>query len=69
MYSGAWNKEFKRKKMPIMLLLFLQSLQIVTFLLTVCHVIVVVQDWFTDINIMRYNAAEQIRFLFSLPIC
>ena len=50
--------------MPIILLLFLQSLQIVTFLLTVCHVIVVVQDWFTDLNIMRYHAAKQIRFFF-----
>lgn len=40
----------------------IQSLQIVTFLLTVCHVIVVVQDWFTDVNIMRLlKTAEMLK--------
>lgn len=40
----------------------IQSLQIVTFLFTVCHVIVVVQDWFTDLNIMRLlKTAEMLK--------
>ena len=30
-----------------------QSLQIAAFLFTVCHVIIVVQDWFTDLNLYR----------------
>ena len=29
------------------------SLQLAAFLMTVCHVVVVVQDWFTDINLYR----------------
>lgn len=40
----------------------IQSIQIVTFLLTVCHVILVVQDWFTDINIIRLlKTAEMLK--------
>lgn len=40
----------------------IQSLQIVTFLLTVCHVILVVQDWFTDLNIIRLlKTAEMLK--------
>ncbi|KAJ7321749.1 smg-9, nonsense mediated mRNA decay factor [Desmophyllum pertusum] len=40
----------------------IQSLQIVTFLLTVCHVIIVVQDWFTDPNIIRLlKTAEMLK--------
>lgn len=31
-----------------------QSLQIAAFLFTVCHVVIVVQDWFTDLNLYRY---------------
>lgn len=40
----------------LMPLLYLhpQSLQIAAFLFTVCHVVVVVQDWFTDLNLYRY---------------
>lgn len=30
-----------------------QSLQIAAFLFTVCHVVIVVQDWFTDLNVYR----------------
>lgn len=30
-----------------------QSLQIAAFLFTVCHVVIVVQDWFTDVNLYR----------------
>ncbi|KAL7394120.1 hypothetical protein ABVT39_020980 [Epinephelus coioides] len=29
----------------------MQSLQIAAFLFTVCHVVIVVQDWFTDLNL------------------
>lgn len=32
---------------------FQQSLQIAAFLFTVCHVVIVVQDWFTDLNLYR----------------
>ncbi|XP_031562483.1 protein SMG9-like [Actinia tenebrosa] len=40
----------------------MQSLQIVTFLLTVCHVILVVQDWFTDVNLLRLlRSAEMLK--------
>lgn len=35
-----------------------QSLQIAAFLFTVCHVVIVVQDWFTDINLYRYVAVD-----------
>lgn len=31
----------------------LQSLQIAAFLFTVCHVVIVVQDWFTDLSLYR----------------
>lgn len=34
-------------------LICLQSLQIAAFLFTVCHAVIVVQDWFTDINLYR----------------
>lgn len=33
---------------------FQQSLQIAAFLFTVCHVVIVVQDWFTDLNLYRW---------------
>lgn len=40
----------------------IQSIQIVTFLLTVCHVILVVQDWFTDLNVVRLlKTAEMLK--------
>ncbi|XP_050406427.1 nonsense-mediated mRNA decay factor SMG9 [Patella vulgata] len=32
----------------------MQSLQIATFLFTVCNVVLVVQDWFTDVNFLRF---------------
>ena len=31
----------------------LQSLQITAFMMTVCHVLIVVVDWFIDINLLR----------------
>ncbi|KAK7480721.1 hypothetical protein BaRGS_00028089 [Batillaria attramentaria] len=31
----------------------MQSLQIAAFLMTVCHVIIVAQDWFTDLNFLQ----------------
>lgn len=31
-----------------------QSLQIAAFLFTVCHVVILVQDWFTDVNLYRW---------------
>lgn len=31
----------------------IQSLQITAFLFTVCHVVIVIQDWFTDNSLYR----------------
>lgn len=31
----------------------IQALQLTTFLMSVCHVIIFVQDWFFDSNIIR----------------
>uniref|UniRef100_A0A8B9JSB8 Nonsense-mediated mRNA decay factor SMG9 n=1 Tax=Astyanax mexicanus TaxID=7994 RepID=A0A8B9JSB8_ASTMX len=40
----------------------MQSLQIAAFLFTVCHVVIVVQDWFTDINLYRFlQTAEMLK--------
>ncbi|XP_073458011.1 nonsense-mediated mRNA decay factor SMG9 [Aquarana catesbeiana] len=40
----------------------MQSLQIAAFLFTVCHVIIVVQDWFTDFNVYRFlQTAEMLK--------
>ncbi|XP_048117543.1 LOW QUALITY PROTEIN: nonsense-mediated mRNA decay factor SMG9 [Alosa alosa] len=40
----------------------MQSLQIAAFLFTVCHVVIVLQDWFTDINIYRFlQTAEMLK--------
>ncbi|XP_055781320.1 nonsense-mediated mRNA decay factor SMG9 isoform X2 [Salvelinus fontinalis] len=39
-----------------------QSLQITAFLFTVCHVVIVIQDWFTDINLYRFlQTAEMLK--------
>ena len=39
-----------------------QSLQIAAFLLTICHVVIVVQDWFTDSNIFKFlQVAEMLK--------
>ncbi|XP_028280800.1 protein SMG9 isoform X2 [Parambassis ranga] len=40
----------------------MQSLQIAAFLFTVCHAVIVVQDWFTDINLYRFlQTAEMLK--------
>lgn len=40
----------------------MQSLQIAAFLFTVCHVVIVVQDWFTDTNLYRFlQTAEMLK--------
>lgn len=40
----------------------IQSLQMVTFLLTVCNVVLVVQDWFTDMSLLRFlHSAEMLK--------
>ncbi|XP_067093987.1 nonsense-mediated mRNA decay factor SMG9 [Osmerus mordax] len=40
----------------------MQSLQITAFLFTICHVVVVVQDWFTDINLYKFlQTAEMLK--------
>uniref|UniRef100_A0A8C6VU44 Nonsense-mediated mRNA decay factor SMG9 n=1 Tax=Nothobranchius furzeri TaxID=105023 RepID=A0A8C6VU44_NOTFU len=40
----------------------MQSLQIAAFLFTVCHVVIVVQDWFTDVNFYRFlQTAEMLK--------
>ena len=31
----------------------MQSLQLATFMMTVCNVVIVVQDWFADANLLR----------------
>lgn len=36
----------------------LQSLQFTAFLFSVCHVIIFVQDWFVDANLVRYAFYE-----------
>ncbi|CAG9788061.1 unnamed protein product [Diatraea saccharalis] len=37
-------------------------LQVASFLMSVCHVLVAIQDWFTDYNFLRYiQAAEMLR--------
>ncbi|XP_067173018.1 nonsense-mediated mRNA decay factor SMG9-like [Apteryx mantelli] len=40
----------------------MQSLQIAAFLFTVCHVVLVVQDWFTDLSLYRFlQTAEMVK--------
>ncbi|XP_075696487.1 nonsense-mediated mRNA decay factor SMG9 isoform X1 [Rhinoderma darwinii] len=40
----------------------MQSLQIAAFLFTVCHVVIVTQDWFTDFNLYRFlQTAEMLK--------
>uniref|UniRef100_A0A673AYU1 Nonsense-mediated mRNA decay factor SMG9 n=1 Tax=Sphaeramia orbicularis TaxID=375764 RepID=A0A673AYU1_9TELE len=40
----------------------MQSLQIAAFLFTVCHVVIVVQDWFSDLNLYRFlQTAEMVK--------
>lgn len=40
----------------------LQSVQIASFLMTVCHVVIVVQDWFSDFNLLRLlQTAEMLK--------
>lgn len=40
----------------------MQSLQMAAFLFTVCHVVIVVQDWFTDVNMYRFlQTAEMLK--------
>ncbi|NXV07234.1 SMG9 protein, partial [Cettia cetti] len=39
-----------------------QSLQIAAFLFTVCHVVLLVQDWFTDLGLYRFlQTAEMVK--------
>lgn len=46
------------KHITVYLTISQQSLQIAAFLFTVCHVVIVVQDWFTDLNVYRYVLAR-----------
>lgn len=40
----------------------IQSLQLAAILLTVCHVVILVQDWFFDPNVIRFiQAAEMLK--------
>ncbi|XP_063798585.1 nonsense-mediated mRNA decay factor SMG9 isoform X2 [Pseudophryne corroboree] len=40
----------------------MQSLQMAAFLFTVCHLVIVVQDWFTDFNLYRFlQTAEMLK--------
>ncbi|XP_018564800.1 protein SMG9 [Anoplophora glabripennis] len=46
----------------------IQSLQLTAFLMSVCHVLVVVQDWFFDSNIVRFiHTAEMLKPTISNP--
>ena len=46
----------------------IQSLQIAAFLLTACHVIIVVQDWFTDSYIFKFlQTAEMLKPVTTPP--
>uniref|UniRef100_A0A8C4WX67 Nonsense-mediated mRNA decay factor SMG9 n=1 Tax=Eptatretus burgeri TaxID=7764 RepID=A0A8C4WX67_EPTBU len=46
----------------------MQSLQLAAFLLTVCHLILIVQDWFIDLNLIRFlQAAEMVKPCSPLP--
>ncbi|KAM6936704.1 nonsense-mediated mRNA decay factor SMG9-like [Lycodopsis pacificus] len=47
---------------PTLCIICQQSLQIAAFLFTVCHVVIVVQDWFTDLNLYRFlQTAEMLK--------
>lgn len=40
----------------------MQSLQVASFLMAVCHTIILVQDWFTDANLLRFvQSAEMLK--------
>lgn len=40
----------------------IQSLQLATFMLSVCHVVLVVEDWFLDSNVVRFlQTAEMLK--------
>lgn len=40
----------------------MQSLQLMTFMMTVCNVVLVVQDWFADVNLLRMlQTAEMLK--------
>jgi protein SMG9 len=38
----------------------IQSLQLAAFLLSVCHVVIFVQDWFFDPNFLRCNTRSNL---------
>jgi protein SMG9 len=38
----------------------IQSLQLAAFLLSVCHVVILVQDWFFDPNLVRYDTTSKL---------
>lgn len=37
------------------------GLEVSAFLLAVCHVVILVQDWFVDLNILRYYFSFNIK--------
>ena len=42
--------------------LILQSLQLAAFLFTVCHVVLIVQDWFLDMSLIEFiKRAEMLK--------
>ncbi|CAH0560721.1 unnamed protein product [Brassicogethes aeneus] len=46
----------------------IQSLQITAFLMSVCHVLILVQDWFLDSNVIRFlQTAEMLKPTMSNP--
>ena len=49
------NKKLVTDMTPFENQMEILSLQLVSFLLSVCHVVIIVQDWFFDPNILRYK--------------
>lgn len=46
----------------------IQSLQLTAFLMSVCHIIILVQDWFVDSNVIRFiQTAEMLKPTMNTP--
>lgn len=51
--GATMHNYIQQYAVPINSIVLFQSIQITTFLFTVCHVVILVQDWFCDLNVMR----------------
>lgn len=52
-YILRYDKKFSPEYTSTENCIQMQSLQIAAFLMTVCHVVIVAQDWFTDLNFLQ----------------